>query len=124
MRKIKQLSVLLLMVFLVGSLSSCGGETTNQRTYTQEEQRIYQMVIQGYNTLYNSVNDPASVKIYGIRLYYEDTVVFRFTATNGFGGTITYYAACSGGAILFDSQILYTGKEISWEDVVAYNNTL
>ena len=59
-----------------------------------------------------------------IRLYDEELVVFRITATNGFGGTVTDYVGYDGYTVHFEYQNFYSGKEILWEDVLAYNDTL
>ena len=118
----KGLCAWILMLLLVINLASCGGE--KKHTYTEEEQRVYQMVIRGYNMLCDSLYDPSSVKVYGIRLYDEELVVFRITATNGFGGTVTDYVGYDGYTVHFEYQNFYSGNDILWEDVLAYNDTL
>lgn len=95
----------------------------SENEYSEEEKKKFQLVIDAHNAIYDTLKDPNSLTIYGIRMFDEETVVIRFTATNGFGGTVTNYAAYNG-ELLFDCQAMYTGEEIRWKDVLEYNKTL
>ena len=97
--------------------------TAEEVKYTAEEKEKFQLVINAYNAIHDSLKNPNSLTVYGVKLYDKDTVVIRFTATNGFGGTVTDYAAYNG-ELLFDCEALYKGEEIFWEDVLEYNETL
>ena len=97
--------------------------TIEEVKYTAEEKEKFQLVINAYNAIYDSLKNPNSLTVYGVKLYDKDTVVIRFTATNGFGGTVTDYAAYNG-ELLFDCEALYKGEEIPWKDVLKYNKTM
>ena len=96
--------------------------TIVESEYTQEEQELYDFVLLGYSEIYNSLKNPDSLRVYGIKQYDSETIVFRITATNGFGGTITEYFAYNG-ALLSDAQVLYKGESIDWNEVVKYSQS-
>lgn len=98
--------------------------TVQEATYTEEEKELYNFVIKGYNEIYDSLKNPDSLKVYGIKKFDDEVITFKVTATNGFGGTITDYFAYDGGPLVNNAKALYSGTDIDWNEVVKYSRTL
>lgn len=113
-------------------------EDDDGEKYTEEEEELYQNVLNGYGKIKEGLKDPDSLKIYGVRLYTPDDeysynassssdsrfIIYRITATNSFGGTVTnYYAYDSDtGGLVDDSKVLYdNGEVIDWDEVVEFS---
>lgn len=89
----------------------------------------YDKVIKAYFAIKDTLKDPESIKVYGVREYDSD-LIFRCTATNGYGGTVTdYFMYSNGGDIVSSSDVglikyYYEDSEeniIDWEAVVQYS---
>lgn len=97
--------------------------------YTDEEKSLYDDVLIAHNKIRDNLKNPESMNIYGVRLYKVDDndseyIVFRITATNSFGGTVTDYYSYDTkyGSILNDCKVFYeNGEYIDWDDVVEYS---
>ena len=76
------------------------------------------------------LKDPESIKVYGVREHDSD-LIFRCTATNSFGGTVTDYIMYSGGKVMpssvsdiAESYYEHSAENtIDWDAVVEYSQS-
>ena len=90
--------------------------------------RTYDKVIQAYNELKDSLNNPDSLQIIGIKIHDTD-IIFKYRATNSYGATVTDYALYSdyeivhgemGSSLAHSYYISSASEEISWTDIEDY----
>lgn len=105
-------------------------EQEQTENVTDERNTQYEEVIKAYYAIKDSLKDPESIKVYGVRKHDFD-LIFRCTATNGFGGTVTDYIMYSGGKVMpssvsdiAESYYEYSAENtIDWDAVVEYSQS-
>jgi len=98
-------------------------------TLSDEEKERYDIAIMGYNKIYDNLKNPSSLTIYGVK-YNENKkmVIFKYTASNSFGGEVTEYAAYSSSGIIdteYGSSYWQSNNAIDmdWNKILEYSNS-
>lgn len=113
-------------VFINAPISVIANNTGLSESASNTEPNIpYNEILSGYDELKNSLKDPDSIKILGVQLANGD-IVYKYTATNSFGGRVTDYAIYMGRGhlVIGDTAELYwndSEQVIDWNDVLQYN---
>lgn len=105
-------------------------EPEQTENVTDERNTQYEEVIKAYFAVKDSLKDPDSIKVYGVRKHDFD-LIFRCTATNSFGGTVTEYIMYSGGKVMpssvsdiAESYYEHSAENtIDWDAVVEYSRS-
>ena len=105
-------------------------EPEQTENVTDERNTQYEEVIKAYYAIKDTLKDPESIKVYGVREHDSD-LIFRCTATNSFGGTVTDYIMYSGGKVMpssvsdiAESYYEHSAENtIDWDAVVEYSQS-
>lgn len=94
----------------------------------EENNELYDEILSGYQELRENLKDPDSIKIQGVQLTSDKDIVFKYTATNGFGGRVTEYSIYKGRGHLVSNDVasLYWrnyNESVNWNDVVQYSKS-
>lgn len=90
--------------------------------------RTYDKVIQAYNALKETLNNPDSLQIISVKTHDTD-IIFKYTATNSYGAIVTDYALYSdyqivqgemGSSLAHSYYISPASEEINWNDIEDY----
>lgn len=90
--------------------------------------RTYDKVIQAYNALKETINNPDSLQIISVKTHDTD-IIFKYTATNSYGAIVTDYALYSdyqivqgemGSSLAHSYYISSASEEINWNDIEDY----